>query len=221
MSSKVALLVFSAGLALRAIAADEPAPEPRSSMKDVIRARVAAEEAREKSAPASSTLPKPPPITPTGKAEDKAAAIPAAALAVDKNTPAAKAAAPANTPKSAANEPATVLPRIEVRKERVTKLDVEIARQEHEIQLEKQNTKPTKLDQALNDSKVARALSIFGGESAQFRAGVANERVQLMQSEKEILEAMKLAKTRAERDELQKQLDELRAYRRELEKTAR
>jgi hypothetical protein len=75
------------------------------------------------------------------------------------------------------------------------------------------------LDKALNDSKVAKALSIFGGESNQYRANVAKERVSLMEEEKDLLEAIARARTKEEKQELQKQLDEIRAMRRQLEKS--
>ena len=75
------------------------------------------------------------------------------------------------------------------------------------------------VDLALNDSKIAKPLSIFGGESAQFRQRVASERVELMESEKDLIEAIARAKTKQEKEELQKQLDELRKFRRELEKS--
>jgi small-conductance mechanosensitive channel len=114
-----------------------------------------------------------------------------------------------------------MLPQVEVRRDRVTVLDVKIAEQERAIAAEKVNTRPTELDKALNDSKVTKALSFLGGESAQQRATVANERVHLMEAEKDILEAMKVARTKDEKQELQKQLDEIRAMRRELESALR
>ena len=42
-----------------------------------------------------------------------------------------------------------------------------------------------------------------------------------MEAEKDILEAMKRSRTREEKAELQKQLDEIRTFRRELDKTLR
>jgi hypothetical protein len=117
--------------------------------------------------------------------------------------------------------PAKVLPKVEVRKDRITKLDQELAKEDQQIAREKQNTKRTEMDTALNDQKIAKPLSIFGGESTQFRQRVANQRVALMEDEKDLLVAIAQAKTKAEKAELQKQLDELRAERRELERTMR
>jgi hypothetical protein len=42
-----------------------------------------------------------------------------------------------------------------------------------------------------------------------------------MEAEKDIIEAMARARTKQERAELQKQLDEIRGFRRELDKTLR
>ena len=42
-----------------------------------------------------------------------------------------------------------------------------------------------------------------------------------METEKSLLEAMKLARTKEEKQELQKQLDEIKVMRRDLEKTLR
>ncbi len=127
--------------------------------------------------------------------------------------------------KSAANakpaEPATVLPQVEVNKSRINVLDREIHEQDKDIAREQKNTKSTELDKALNDSKVSTALSVLGGQSADYRANLAKERVGLMQDERDILEQMKLARTAKEKAELQKELDEIRAIRRDLEKNLR
>src|SRR5207248_8352978 len=61
--------------------------------------------------------------------------------------------------------PPTVLPKVEVKKPRITVLDHELAEEEKQIAREKKNAKPTELDKALNDSKVSKTLSIFGGNS--------------------------------------------------------
>lgn len=132
-----------------------------------------------------------------------------------------KSAASAAANAQAAAEPASVLSKVEVKKPRITVLDVQLQQQEKEIAREQKNTKPTELDKALNDSKVANALSILGGQSADYRANLAKERVSLMQDESDLIEAIAHAKTKEERAELQKQLDELRAYRRDLEKSLR
>jgi hypothetical protein len=108
-----------------------------------------------------------------------------------------------------------------VRKSRITELDHQLREKDKEIERELKYTRPTEVDKALNDARIARPLAIFGGDSTQFRQHVASERVELLEAEKDMLEAIAQAKTKTEKQELQKQLDELRAVRRELEKTLR
>lgn len=183
---------------------------------------------------AEKTPPQEKPLTPKEalmarmRAEGKKQPLPAA-----KSPSASTATAPApsgaandakqtatNAEKSAPTEP-TVLPKMEVRNSRITELDQKIAKQERDIAREKENARPTEVDQALNHPKASKLLSIFGGESSQHREAIASERVGLMEAEKDILEAMKTARTKEERAELQKQLDELKTVRRELEKSLR
>ena len=183
-------------------AADEE-PAPKTRMRDVLRARVA-EDAKKK--PASTA-----PAAKSEKDEPKPATAPASPAPASKDTAA----------KAAAQPPATVLPKVEVKRDRITVLDQQLAKQEQDIAREKKNTQVSEVDLALNDSKVAKPLAIFGGESAQFRKRVSSERVELMEAEKDIIEAIARAKTKKEKEELQKQLDELRTVRRELEKSLR
>lgn len=205
-------LLLAFVLAVAARAADEP-EAPRPSAREILRARVA-EDAKKKGPAVKSA-----PVQPVSKAAPaQAPATPA--TATKEEAPAQPIPAPANKT-ATGKDPATVLPKVEVKKERLTILDVEIAKQEEAIARERKNVKTTEADLALNDMKVAKPLAIFGGESAQFRKRVAAERVELMEAEKDILEAMKRARTREEKAELQKQLDELRTARRELDKTLR
>lgn len=153
-------------------------------------------------------------------------APPAAKDATPVTAPVAPATQPApttakNDAEAAKQAPAAVMPKVEVRRDRITILDQKLAVQEKEIAREKVNTKPTELDKALNDSRLVKPLSIFGGESAEQRATVAQDRVDVMESEKDLIEAIAYARTKEQKAELQKQLDELRMYRRELEKSLR
>jgi hypothetical protein len=134
----------------------------------------------------------------------------------EKTSPAKDASA-----KAVAAQPASLLPKVEVKKARITVLDVQLAEQQQDIAREQALTKPTELDKALNDSKVSKSLSVLGGQSADYRAGLAKERVSMMQDESDLIEAIAHAKTKEERAELQKQLEELRAFRRDLEKNMR
>lgn len=211
---------IAACLAAGAFAAEETAG--KSHMKEVLRARLA--EDAKKSAPA----PAPPTASAaTGANADKTAA-PAESPLLSTDAAAASTTPPVPPPakKDGAaktvptkDQPATVLPKVEVRRSRITELDRQFHEQEKEIAREKKNTQPTELDKALNDSKVSKALSIFGGESNQYRANVAKERVSMMEEEKDLLEAIARAKTTEEKQDLQKQLDEIRSMRRQLEKS--
>jgi hypothetical protein len=204
--SMVVLFVVLGGVAK---ADDAAAP---ASAKDMLKARLA-EESKNPTPKAATAAP----ITPTATAS-------IAAAESDQNPLLAKPV-PAVTPEpakpKAAAEPAAVLPKVEVKKARITKLDQQLAQQDEEIAREKKNTKISDVDKALNDSKIAKPLAIFGGESSQFRQHVASERVSLMEDEKDLIEAIAHAKTKPEKAELQKQLDALRAERRELERALR
>ena len=139
-----------------------------------------------------------------------------------KGAPAATTAAPAQTVAAAATpakeDPATMLPRMEVSKSRITELTIQQHELDVEIAREKKNTKPTTLDDTLNDPDVAHKASILGGSSSEDRARLAQERISLLEAEKDLLDEIATAGTKAERDELQKQMDELKTMRRELER---
>jgi hypothetical protein len=201
--------------ALIAHARAEDAPEPKSHMMEVLRAQAAAEAAKKK--PATVT---PAPAAKDAKPAEKNPATFSPAIVVP-----APAVVPASDAKAAAAAtaatPATVLPKVEVKKPRITVLDHELAEEDQLIQREQRNSVPTEVDKALNNSKVSKALSIFGGQSGEYRANVSKERVGMMEEEKEVIEAIAHAKTKAEKDELQKELDQLRALRRDLEKSLR
>jgi len=199
-------VLFAAGLAACALADDDTGG--KTEPKETMRSRLL-EDAKAKAA-------KPAPPAATAAKSDKTDQ-PAAPASPPAPAPAAKDAATAK----AAQEPATVLPKVEVQKSKITEIDREIHQQDQAIAREKEKTKPTELDKALNTPEVSHALRIFGGESAQYKADLAKERVNMMEAEKDILEAMKFAKTKEEKQELQSQLDELRAYRRDLEKNLR
>ena len=207
MISRVACLLFVTLIAVTLRGAEEA---PKSRMKDVLKARIAedakkAEVKKPASAPNQTKAP-------TGQPSTEKPEEATAAVKIEDTT---------KRKESVATEKPTVLPKVEVKKSRITELDQKLAKQEQEIARERKNLKPSEVDSALNDAKIARPLSIFGGESTQFRQHVASERVELMEAEKDLIEAIAHAKTKAEKQELQKQLDELKAVRRELEKSLR
>ena len=199
-------LACAASLALAASAA-ESTPEPadkKLSPKDAVKARMMEDAKKKAAAPAT------PATTP---AKSDATAGPVAPVTTAPVAPATPAAANAK----AAAQPPTVLPKVEVRKGRITELDQKLAKQEKDIEREKQHTKSSEVDKALNDPKLAKSLSFLGGESSSYRENIAKERVSLMEAERDIMEAMKTARTKEEKAGLQKQLDQLKALRRDLE----
>lgn len=206
ITTRVLLLTLLASSAWGADTAEETR---KRSAREALKARIA--EDAKKTAPAATTAkPAPNPIAP---APDNTPEKPDAK---------AKASTPAKTKsKNAGKETPTVLPQVEVKKGRITELDQQLAKQQQEIEREKKNLKSSEVDDALNDAKIARPLAIFGGDSTQFRKGVASERVELMEAEKDIMEAIAHAKTKEEKAALQKQLTELKAMRRELDRALR
>lgn len=155
------------------------------------------------------------------KADKQEPATPAApdSKAPPSAPPTATASTPAAPP--AAPEPATVLPKVEVRKDRITELDRQLAQQNREIAREKQNTKPTALDETLNGPKTSRVFALFGGQSSEDRSNIAKERVAMMEDERDLIEAIAQAPTPEEKALLQKTLDSMRAMRRDLEQSLR
>ena len=222
MNARHLTALFCMGLiGVTASAADEAPKETpkKQATKEEIQARLA-EHARKKafeaaSASSSSTA------TPAQKGNTPVAAI-GAPVAPDGSAkapaadakPATEAAQAAATP-----EAAKVLPKVEVKKGRITELDRQLDKQNEEIAREKKNTKPTPLDETLNGPKVSSALAIFGGQSSTDRSTVAKERVSMMEEERDMIEAIAQATTKEEKEELQKTLDSMREMRRELEKS--
>jgi hypothetical protein len=198
-ASFLPLALFATSLSLTGLAQDQD-PADEAKKKEQIRALILADAQKQAAQPAAT-----------------------AARPADKNAPGAPAALPApkpadpSTPPPATPAPATMLPQVQVNKSRITDLDIAISEQDKAIAREQVNTKPTKLDETLNNPTVSKALAIFGGSSSDERSSLAQERVSIMEEEKELLEAMKLAKTKEDREELQRELDDLRATRRELE----
>ena len=150
------------------------------------------------------------------ESDAKAEVTPAVAI------PPASTATPATTPGDGtapkpAPEEVTTLPSMEVRNSRITEIDLQIRKLEKDIAREQKKAKSTDLDKGLNDGKATRKFSLFGGKSSEQRESVAAERVSLMEAERDILEVMKQNKTPAELALLQKQIDDLRAVRRNLD----
>lgn len=211
MRTQFLALLLSAALSLSGRAANDTS---KSSLSDAIKAR-AAEDAKSTSS------------RPTGPAKSPAAEAAAHPAPPAPTTPAAKADTNAKKPVSAEEaakakeQDATVLDPVEVRKRKMTEFEQQTRDQEAAMIREKKNTTPTEMDKALNDSKISKVFAIFGGQSGEQRANIAKERVSMMEEEKDLIEAIAQAKTKEEKQTLQKQLEDLRKMRRELEKALR
>lgn len=132
------------------------------------------------------------------------------------------ASPPAPEPTPAPASPPTVgpvieLPKIQVTSSRLKQLDKAIARLDKLIAREKKKVKVNELDRALNNEKVSTAAAIFGGNSASHLSAIAATRVNLMESERTILEGMKFPLTKKELADLETELDQLRITRRNLD----
>ncbi|ACB75986.1 hypothetical protein [Opitutus terrae] len=213
-SSFFTFCTVAAGLALSTALAEEKRsePPPKQATKEEIQARLA-EHAKKKAEAAQANA----------AAEKRNETKPAEAAIGAPVAPAQPGKAPDQTAaaKSAKEETPTVLPKMEVQRPRITELDRQLDKQNREIAREKQATKPTKLDETLNGPGISKALSIFGGQSSDDRASIAQERVAMMEEEKDLIEAIAQAQTKEEKEELQKTLDSMRAMRRELEQSVR
>lgn len=207
------LATLAATLTVAAFAADPATPAEDAKKKEEIRALIVADADKKPATPVPTASPAATSPAATPQDEPRRSPTDEGGAAIVA-TPAPITAV---TPPKPADEPTTLLPKVEVNKSRITNLDIEIQEQDRAIAREKALTKPTKLDDTLNNSKVSKALAILGGSSSDQRSGLAGERVRMMEEEKELLESMKLARTKEEKAELQDELNALRATRRELD----
>ena len=213
--------LLSACCATTIFAADESA-DKKPTRNEAMRAQMIEDAKKQAAKPAApSSLP---PAAPAKKADAatppaKSAPTPAPDAAIpptddEKNLP-----PPPATVAKAANEPATVLPKIEVNRSKLHPLARELYEKEKEISREKQLTKPTELDKALNHPKLS--VPILGGQSTTSRASIAAERTALLEAEADLIEEIGRARTKEQKTELRKQLDELKKVRRDLEHAIR
>lgn len=145
-------------------------------------------------------------------------------LAANETTPAKDGAKPADTSKpadTAVSGPVVELPIIQVRQDRIRKLDKEIGKIDKLIVREKAKVKSSDLDRALNNPQLAHAAAIFGGNSADHLSAVAASRVSLLEAERAVLEDMKRPGTAAALTQLETELDQLRTTRRNLDDAAK
>lgn len=143
--------------------------------------------------------------------------------------PAAEPAKPAPAKPGADKEPAQAventpadkevlaLPKVEVTSARIKQIDNEIKKVEKQIAREKKKLKSTDLDKSLNSDKVSTAAAIFGGNSASHMVAVAASRVNLLESERSLLERLKFPRTEEDKAMIEKELVNLRTTRRNLD----
>lgn len=147
-----------------------------------------------------------PAAEPAKPAEPKAAPDQQAAPAVE------------NTP---ADKEVLALPKVEVTSARIKQIDNEIKKVEKQIAREKKKLKSTDLDKSLNSDKVSNAAAIFGGNSASHMVAVAATRVNLLESERNLLERLKFPRTEEDQAMIEKELVSLRTTRRNLDDAAK
>ena len=205
------LALLAASLAARTLAADEDV-EKKPTRTEALRAQMIEDAKKQAAKPAATATAKPAAPAPAAESATPPAGAPTAASPEKKNEPVSPAA-------KAAAEPATLLPKVEVNRGKVSPLALELYEKEKEIAREKQLTKPTELDKALNNPKVS--VPLFGGQSTTSRASIASERTSLLEAEADLIEEIGRAKTPEQKVELRKQLDELKKVRRELEHAIR
>ena len=193
--------LFPSVLLLVCLASNAFAADERTDAKQDAPKAAAPDNAKDQAA-----KPAPPPAAGTTTKSDKAG------KSTDQKASTAKDAA------KASKEEPTLLAPVEVKRNRLIEHDRQILDLQDDIEREKKRTKATETDQALNNEKVSSALSIFGGSSSKSREELAKERVSLMEAELNLLEMMDRVKTKAERDSLQTQANELRDMRRNLER---
>lgn len=208
-------------------AEEEPAPE-RKKGSEPWRAQMLEDAKKQAAKPAPKSAPAPAksapaPATPASPASDKGAANTAdgskpPAPASAETAAAAKPASTTATEPKKDGDPA-LLPKVEVNRTKPTELGRMMYEQEKEIAREKQLTKSSELDKALNNSKVS--LPVFGGQTTSSRESIAAERVSLMEAEKDLIEEIAHAKTKADKAKLEKELAEIKKIRRELEHSIR
>ncbi len=138
-------------------------------------------------------------------------------MAVGKAPSAVPATADAKPADPAASDPVLALPKMEVTAQRVKKLDKNIKRLDKMIAREKNKVKSSDLDKTLNNTQLAHAAAIFGGNSADHLSAVAATRVALLENERDVLEAMKRPATLEELAMMEAEVEQLRLTRRNLD----
>ncbi len=113
------------------------------------------------------------------------------------------------------------LPKIQVTGQRIKAIDKDIKRLDKMIAREKAKVKSSELDKTLNNASLSHAAAIFGGNSADHLSAVAATRVALLENERDVLEAMKRPTTLDELAMMEKEIEQLRETRRNLDDAAK
>ncbi len=133
-----------------------------------------------------------------------------------ETAPAKEAGKPAET--AAPDAAILVLPKLEVLgASQIKEIDTEIRKLDKLIIREKKKVNPGELDRAFNNPKLTHAAALFGGNDSQHLSEVAASRVALLETERDVLEAMKRPASLEARREMEKELDQLRTTRRNLD----
>jgi hypothetical protein len=140
--------------------------------------------------------------------------------AAEPAKPAGQPAKPAETPATeptAADKEVLALPKVEVTSARIKAIDNELKKIDKQIAREKKNLKSTNLDKSLNSDKATKAAAIFGGNSASHMVAVAATRVNLLETERNLLERLKFPRTEEDQALIEKELVSVRTTRRNLD----
>jgi pyruvate/2-oxoglutarate dehydrogenase complex dihydrolipoamide acyltransferase (E2) component len=146
-------------------------------------------------------------------ADAKAPAAPSAAPA--------PAATPAKSPAPKAEDKPVTLPVFQVSGARLREIDLKIKKLEKQIEREKTALEKSALDDTLNNDKVSNAAALFGGKSTSQRESVAVVRIESMEKELQLLDTLRTPLTNADRDLIEKLIDDQRVYRRSLDEALR
>jgi paraquat-inducible protein B len=120
-----------------------------------------------------------------------------------------------------ADKEVLALPKVEVTSARIKQIDNELKKIDKQIARERKKLKSTDLDKSLNSDKVSNAAALFGGNSASHMAAVAASRVNLLESERSLLERLKFPRTEEDKAMIEKELVSLRTTRRNLDDAAK
>lgn len=113
--------------------------------------------------------------------------------------------------------PTIDLPTVKVQEKRVKTIDAELKKIDRQIAREKKLLQSSTLDKSLNSDKLSHAAALFGGNSASHMAAVAATRVGLLEQERMLLERLKFPRTEEDQALIEKELENNRTTRRNLD----